>query len=116
MTDIVKRMKAWRAMTPRSTNPQISATKTTKGSLGRRRPNQFGTITKHPVNEISFNGTSSVDVSNSMLATKLLVGFNPGNVSSGPPLPIPARPPPVPRIPSSTKNETKMSIAIDFGE
>jgi hypothetical protein len=121
MKDIVKRMRAWKAMTPTPTDPQILATKTMKGSLGRTRrrwtrSNQFGPITKHPVNEISFNGTSSVDGSNSMLTTKLLVGFNPSNVSSSPSLPIPTRPPPVPHILSSAKNETKISIAIDFGK
>lgn len=118
MKDIVKRMRAWMAMTPTSTDPQNLASES-KGSLSHRRRsrrNHFGTIAKHPTNEILFNGTSSLDGSNSMLTTKLLVGFNSGNASSNPPSPTPIRPSPVPRISSSANNETKMTIAIDFGK
>lgn len=110
MKDIANRMRAWRS----TTDAHNSASQALQSPWSRF--DQFGTIAKHPINEISFNGASSLGGSNSFLTTKLLVGFNPTNVSTTPQLPTHSRTPTVSRTPSSTKNEGKVTIAIDFGE
>ena len=116
MKDIGNRMRAWRSITPDTQNSASQALQSPSGHSAWSRFDQFGTITKHPINEISFNGASLLDGSSSFLTTKVLVGFNPSNVSITPSLPTRARTSPVPRTPSGTQNEGKITIAIDFCE
>ena len=117
MKDIANRMRTWISITSNTQNLESRTVQSPLGHSPWPRFDQFGTISKHPINEISFNGASLLDGSSSFLTTKLLVGFNRGNVSSTtPPLSTRTRTPPVPRTPSRAEDEGKITIAIDFGE